>query len=289
MGWGMLQAQEFLSPPKLSHWSPELWHPRYWFSHQSKQSATRFPKPQADVLPFSLANPVESAINGARPMSIPSPEDDQVLVFRICREGCVEALAQLRAQTHRSLLNILLARKATATEAEDILADIWADCVPGVEAHPSLLEKFSGRTSLLSWLATVATNRWLDFKRKEMRRAALLAAKPEVNGAADEAVSQHVLEEPLVVLLSESLRAAFARCSAEHLVLLRLVYLHDVSQREIGRMLGWSESKTSRFLSEALEQIQSSSLREVKKRDPWLELSWQDFVELCETRRIGFL
>ena len=221
-------------------------------------------------------------------MSTPSPVDDHVLAYRIC-QGSPEALAQLRAQTHRSLLSILLARKATNTEAEDILADIWADCVPGGEGHSSLLEKFSRRTSLLSWLATVATNRWLDFKRKEMRRAALLAAKPEIDPVPKEALSDSTVEEPLVELLSESLRAAFSHCSAQHLVLLRLVYLHDVSQREVGRMLGWSESKTSRVLSEALKQIQSSSLGEVKKRDPWLELNWQDFVELCETRQIGFL
>ena len=62
------------------------------------------------------------------------------------------------------------------------------------------------------------------------------------------------------------------------MVLLRLVYLHDLTQREIVRMLGWSESKVSRFLARAMKEIETHTLKELKKRDPWLELSWQDFV-----------
>ena len=38
-----------------------------------------------------------------------------------------------------------------------------------------------------------------------------------------------------------------------------------------------------------MEQIETRTLRELKKRDPWLELSWQDFVDLCETYQVSFL
>jgi hypothetical protein len=65
--------------------------------------------------------------------------------------------------------------------------------------------------------------------------------------------------------------------------------LHELSQREIVQMLGWSESKVSRFLSKAMAEIEKHTLAEVKKRDSWLELGWQDFVELCETHQIGFM
>ena len=54
-------------------------------------------------------------------------------------------------------------------------------------------------------------------------------------------------------------------------------------------MLGWHESKVSRALSQAMRQIQSDTLQELKKRDPLLELTWQDFVDLCQTQQIGFL
>ena len=45
----------------------------------------------------------------------------------------------------------------------------------------------------------------------------------------------------------------------------------------------------SRLLSRAMEQIESDTLGELKKRDAWLELTWQDFLDLCQTHQIGFL
>ncbi len=223
----------------------------------------------------------------------PSSSDEQLRRARRCLEGDGDALAELRAQCHGPLLGILRTRGASATEAEDILADLWSDCVPRPGEQPSLLEKFSGRTPLLSWLATVATNRWLDLKRRQARsvptwsdgsealeNAAGLAENPP--GACDR-------EETLVRLVGESLRAAFRQCSAQALVLLQLVYVYELSQREVGRMLGWSESKISRFLGAALAQLETDTLRELRRRDRWLELSWEDLVELCETHQIGFL
>src|SRR6185503_9744361 len=92
--------------------------------------------------------------------------ENEALLSHDCQGGDATALATLRAQSHEPLVRMLLARGASPTEAEDILADLWADCVPGADERPSLLEKFSARCSLQNWLATVATNRWLDFKRR---------------------------------------------------------------------------------------------------------------------------
>ncbi|HWX21737.1 MAG TPA: RNA polymerase sigma factor, partial [Candidatus Binatia bacterium] len=182
---------------------------------------------------------------------------------------------------------------ATQTETEDLLADIWADCVPGDAEQPSLLEKFSGKCSLAGWLATVATNRWIDLKRKQARRAEVTGAGPDgkENNPLDglPAATPAPREEPLVGILRDSLQAGFAQCRPEAMVLLRLVYLHELTQREIVRMLGWSESKVSRFLGRAMAEIESRTLQELKKRDPWLELGWQDFVDLCETHQVGFI
>src|SRR6266566_10082216 len=98
-----------------------------------------------------------------------SQPDSQNLQVSKCRQGDVEALAELRDQCHGSLLGILLSRGAGRTEAEDLLADLWSDCVPGNDDRPSILEKFSGKCTLQGWLATVATNRWIDLKRRQAR------------------------------------------------------------------------------------------------------------------------
>ena len=227
---------------------------------------------------------------------MPSPaeqrESEDSLVGQ-SRAGDVHALAQLRERLQGPLERILLARGASQTEAADILADLWADCVPGAPERPSLLDKFSGKCTIQGWLATVATNRWIDFKRRDARRAELPATESgeeRTVGEPQEGLHSPLDSEPvLIALLRDSLETAFARCPAQQMVLLRLVYLHGLSQREVGRMLGWGESKVSRFLSQAMIRIQKDTLRELKEMDPLLELTWQDFVDLCETHQVGFL
>jgi RNA polymerase sigma factor (sigma-70 family) len=146
---------------------------------------------------------------------------------------------------------------------------------------------------LQGWLATVATRRWIDLKRKQARLVELgkTASDPMETDPLDRlpAAPFAESEDALVNLLRDSLQTAFALCPPEAMVLLRLRYVHGVSQREIVRMLGWHESKVSRMLTQAMQDIAAHALREIKRRDPWLELTWQDFLDLCETRQIGFL
>jgi len=209
-----------------------------------------------------------------------------------CLNGDAAALGGLRDRSQAALRAILLARGASPTEAEDILADLWADAVPGAGDRPALLEKFNGRCSLQAWLGTVATRRWIDLKRRQARRA---GPEPADREGSSESVIERLpasesggSEAVLVELLRSSLQAAFADCDPEAMVLLRLVYVHGVTQRELVRMLGWHESKVSRTLSRAMQHIESRTLRELKSRDPWLDLTWQDFVDLCQTERVGF-
>src|SRR5215468_7815604 len=95
--------------------------------------------------------------------------EDELLQVKKILEGDTAALGALREACHGPLTNILVARGASRTEAEDLLADLWADCVPGGDERASRLEKFSGKCSLQGWLATVATNRLIDLKRKQIR------------------------------------------------------------------------------------------------------------------------
>lgn len=227
-------------------------------------------------------------------MSLPLHQlDGELLRARKCQHGDTAALAELRHQCHEVIQRILLARGASRTESEDLLADLWADCVAGNDERPSLLEKFSGQCTLQNWLATVVTRRWIDLKRKQARRGDLSDPKADSSGTdlleRLPSAPAEEREDALVNLLRDSLQAAFLSCPPESMFLLRLRYLHGVTQREIVRMLGWHESKVSRTLSQAMHDIETGVLREIKRRDPWLDLTWQDFLALCETRQIGFL
>lgn len=217
--------------------------------------------------------------------------DERKQVHR-CQHGDPAALAELRHAHHASLTNILRARGASVDEASELLADLWGDCVPTNDDRPALLGKFSGKCSLQAWLATVATRRWIDLKRKQARRGEnAQPARDEDRGDPLEqlpAATASNRDDLLVELLRDSLQAAFAACIPADLLMLRLVYIHGLSQRELMRMWGWSESKVSRQLSHAMEQIEQTTLKNLKQKDPWLDLTWQDFVDLCETHQIGF-
>jgi len=213
------------------------------------------------------------------------PSDAEYERVRRAQQGDPEALAALREICHPHLVNILLARGANQTETEDILADIWSDCVPGAGDRPSLLAKFGGKFSLLSWLARVACNRWIDLKR----RGAKQADSEDADMDALQGCPTVLEDDQLLEMLRESLRAAFARCSVEALIMLRLVYLHGLTQREVGSLFGWHESKTSRVLSQAMEQIKMSTLQNLKRRDPRLELAWEDFLGLCAEEDMEYL
>jgi RNA polymerase sigma factor (sigma-70 family) len=224
-----------------------------------------------------------------------SEEQDQAR-FQIDRypQGQSETLAGLRTEYHSVLLSTLIARGATPIEAEDIMADLWGDCVGRRDGQPSLLEKFSGKCPIQNWLATVATHRLVDLKRRESKHRGELPTTDTEQRDRDSferlaAPSVSESESGLVVLLKESLHAAFAKCPGESMLMLRLVYLNGLSQREVGRMWGWHESKVSRSISHAMALIETSTLHEVKRRDPWLDLAWSDFLALCESHEIGFL
>jgi RNA polymerase sigma factor (sigma-70 family) len=222
----------------------------------------------------------------------PSPGHTEILVRR-CQHGDAMPVGELRTRYHAALVGVLRSRGASPTETEDLLADLWADCVPGADDRPSLLDKFTGKCTLQGWLATVVTRRWIDLKRRQTHQVEAPPPAPgEPEGNRLERFSAPVREaseDALVAILRDSLHAAFGRCPAEAMVLLRLVYLHGVTQRELVRMLGWSESKVSRTLSHAMQEIKADTLHELKQRDPWLNLTWQDFEDLCETHQLGLL
>ena len=193
------------------------------------------------------------------------------------------AAAELRRRYHGRLVAVLCARGASASEAEDLVADLWSDCFAAPPNRQTLLTKYQGRCALESWLLTVAMNRLIDLKRKQSFRVAVSTSDRTSDDFFDsrpqpESVSR---EELVLKLLRAAIRNAFSRSDSESVLMLKLVHLHQLTQREIARMWGWHESKVSRALEVAREKIAHDILVELKQADPWLELRWEDFLELC--------
>ncbi len=214
--------------------------------------------------------------------------EEHSLVVR-CVEGDAEALGRLRATHHSFIHQRLAVRGADLPETEDILGDLWSDCLPGRTDGGSLLEKYHGRVPLRVWLTTVATHRFFDLKPREKLNLTV-SARALADGflpTAYESMTLDPLDGALAQRLRQALAAAFLACPAEPLVMLRLVHVHGVTQREAGRMWCWSESKVSRALANAGRRIRTHTLRSLRQHDPWLHLTWRDVVEVCGAAQDG--
>lgn len=218
------------------------------------------------------------------PVEAPSRhEQDLAFVQRVLASEPAAA-AELRSRYHGKLVGVLRARGANQTEAEDLVADLWTDCFAPRGNRQVLLTKYQGRCALESWLLTVATNRLVDLKRRQSFR---VDVPPSPDSPGEDFFERRAQpekptsEKPLLNLLRAAIQRAFAKQDEDAILMLKLVHLHQLTQRELSRMWGWHESKVSRTLDVTRQSVAKIILAELKKVDPWLELRWEDFVELC--------
>jgi RNA polymerase sigma factor (sigma-70 family) len=211
-------------------------------------------------------------------------ESDIAFVRRVL-QGDDTAAFDLRQNHHTKMVAFLCAKGAGKSEADDLIADIWSDCFSGGRREQSsLLTKYGGRCALESWLITVATNRFIDLRRRERLRQHLLGhnSNRSANNLDDlPAASPFESETALTELLLHCIRKAFSECPPETLLMLKLVHIYDVTQREIAQMWQCHESTVCRTLNLARRDIKTRVLAEAKNTDPWLRVRWDDFVQLC--------
>ena len=211
-------------------------------------------------------------------------ELDLAFVRRIL-EGDEAAARDLRRNYDTKITALLCARGASKSEAEDLAADIWSDCFGGVGGkQSSLLKRYAGRCALESWLITVALNRFIGLRRREHFRHTVTDPTSGDHPRLLDNVrlgSVACSEAALTDLLLHCVRKAFSHCREEILLMLKLVHIHDITQREIARTWRWHESKVCRVLDRARRDIKNRVLMEMKLVDPWLKFTWDDFIELC--------
>lgn len=124
-------------------------------------------------------------------------------------------------------------RSASADEAEEITADVFAAAVAG-------LDRFEpGPTPVLAWLYTVARRRLVDEARRRGRSLEGIDAPPAEYGP-DVAVA---------------LRAAIQRLPENQRAVVVLKLVHGWSLREIAEREGCSEPACKMRLSRALDRL----------------------------------
>ena len=210
-------------------------------------------------------------------MSREAAEPPDLELARKCLEGDVSALKRLRARFHGDLQAFLLGAGATKCEADELLTNLWTDCITG----KPLLARYRGTAPLIAWLKTVVMNDLVDRRRRQNVEK---SASDEISGRDRDRVRarhRNPADAPLFGIMRRALTRAFGSCPAESVVMLQLVHLYGLTQREVCAMWGYTESKVSRKLSTAVRHIANETMEAVGNADQWLEIGWEDFLDFC--------
>ncbi len=204
------------------------------------------------------------------------PED--LWLANRCLWGENDAVTPLQKDYQPQLRGRLLNQGAASSDADEVLADLWSGAfVMRENGRLPLLAKYAGESPLLPFLSRIATNLFIDHQRKRKR----LSDTPPSDDLPDD--STPAVEDYLLVLVREALQEAIDLCDPEAMVMLRLISMHNLSQREIGVLWNRSEFWISRFLKQAKAQFKKSLLAHIKKRDTWLILTLDDILDVCST------
>jgi DNA-directed RNA polymerase specialized sigma24 family protein len=228
--------------------------------------------------------------------SLPHPADFHLA--QMCLERNDAALRRLQDLYAASVANFLVGVGASPEEAHEITDSLWGHCLAPDAEGQSRLARYCGAASLQTWLNTVALNRLVSAKRREDSWQRLAPERiPAVSEIPDgdpepawmaDSRSAGTVEAPLLHLMREAIEAAFMACPAEDFVLLQLAHTDNLRVVELAKMFDCGIATISRNVVKAGDGIAEATLQYVKASDPWLDLKWEDFLDLCGSASPAF-
>ncbi len=159
------------------------------------------------------------------------------------------------------------------------LADsLWADLY-GLEVRDgrrrSMLDYFHGRSSILTWMRAVLAQRHVDYVRSASRLEQFAdGANPPANSAREDDRSEPERAR-YVQLLGSALAIALKLLAPRERMRLGYYYRHQLSLKEIGRLMNEHESTVSRQLARS---------RDALKREIDAQLSSQNGLDQEQIR-----
>lgn len=193
--------------------------------------------------------------------------------------------------TYRPMLErVLMSRGVDRVQAEDLVADIIAECFGAGKSGSTrpLLEKFEGRASLSTWMIRATWNRWLDLKRRDKFRGELPSYDDDDDRSGDQFdrvagvnPNENLLDNDLSELMGRAIREAFDSLGPEVLLMMKLSYIHGISQGSIAKMWQCDQTRVSRTLTAARQQVATRTMERIRAADDSLQLEWEDFQKLC--------
>jgi RNA polymerase sigma factor (sigma-70 family) len=211
------------------------------------------------------------------------PYREDFLLAQKCLNGDARALLRLQEDYRTALINYLIHVGASADEARILIDELWSDCVMDRPRRPPRLATYQGTAPLQGWLKVVALNKLIQSKRDLPPEDSAPGGDSNFDGlpSLTDDGSREPVESALLEIMRDAVQKAFEECEPADFVLLQLAHANGLRGRELAPMFGCSEATISRDLERARRSIMAAVLSHVRARDPWLELKWEDFIELC--------
>ena len=161
------------------------------------------------------------------------------------------------------------------------LADsLWAEMY-GMEVRDgrrrSILSYFHGRSSILTWMRAVLAQRHVDYIRSQSRNVPLDDHLEQASGTSDDHGEETGERARYVAMLGKALDAALKSLAPRDRMRMAYYYRHDLSLKEIGRVMNEHESTVSRQLARTRDYLKREIERALRDGD---RLS-RDQIRLC--------
>ncbi len=217
-----------------------------------------------------------------RRVSSPEKNLSELHLVQRCVENDEAAIALLQSTYGGRIVAFLVGAGAGGEEARETVKSLWADCLTPPKRGTVRLLRYNGECELQTFLNRVALNSLLTRKRIDGRRLKNFppSESPEpANAFSDEPPPETMLLE----IMRDAVQFAFEHCTPEEFVILNLEHYDELERAELARMFGCSKATVSRLLDKARVTVAENTMAFLRRRDPWLELKWEDFLELCRT------
>ncbi len=230
----------------------------------------------------ALASAVERGVRSAEVADseidafIDSLRADDLVVAAACSAGIGAAWTHLIETLRPRLYSAARAIAGDAARGRELADSLWAELY-GLEVRDgrrrSLLDYYHGRSSLLTWIRAVLAQRYIDSLRETSRRAPLdEVAEPAAREDADPVEPGRAR---YVEMVGHALDAALAELDPRDRTRLAYYYRHELSLKQIGRLMDEHESSVSRKLARTRDELKAKVDRALAEH-----LS-RDEIEMC--------
>jgi RNA polymerase sigma-70 factor len=199
-----------------------------------------------------------------------------------CKGGSSRAWEQFISTLRPPLYAAARAIAGDEMRGRELADSLWADLY-GLEVRDgtrrSLLEYFHGRSSILTWLRALLAQRHVDYIRSQQRNQPLdddlEDSRVDPNSNHDEAAGPE--RARYVRMLSIALDLALNALAPTDRMRMAYYYRHELSLKEIGRLMNEHESTVSRKLARTRDRLKS----EIERRLRDIDRLSQDQIRLC--------